>query len=202
MHNFFGNIITKGTPDVDRRLFNVVDSKDKIVEGIPTLVIGLENARNSIDGFNILDKKYGFTRWTYSKTERRCDYEDDLELFVSESIKSGLNCTKYTYVDFIGYGFDTIRKLIDVARNGMKKTVFLIKGSSFMFVYIEEYKTVLGVSLSLCEYIGIPKKKIFRLLSNAEYVHDTSFIDDTLRKCIGENTHFIPVLYRKVQNIT
>ena len=195
MEKFFGNIITKGNPDVDRSLFNVTSSPDTAIHGIPTLVVGLENARSMIDSFNIMDKHYGLTSWTYSKTERRCDYEEDLLQFITDSIKSRLDNVKYTYIDFINYRYRTMAKVIGFAKGDTKKTVFLTKGSSFMFVYSEKYNTVFGVSLSLCEYIGIPKKKVFRMLKNAEYVHDTSFIDSTLRKCIGNNTHFIPILY-------
>ena len=163
------------------------------------MVIGLENARSVIDNFNILDKKYGFISWTYAKTERRCDYEDDLELFMAESIKSALGCIKYTYIDIIRYGFDTIRKILGFAKDSSKKIVFLTKGSSFMFLYSEKYNTVFGLSLSLCEYMGINKKKIFKTVSNAEYVHDTLFIDCRLRKYIGNDTHLIPVLYDILQ---
>lgn len=195
MQKFFGNIVTTGKPDVDRSLFNVVPSIDMAVNGIPTLIIGLENARSAIDRFTILEKNYGLTSWTYSKTERRCDYEDDLDLFIEQSIKSGLNNIKYTYLDLMNYGFSTVRRLIGFAKGNTKKIVFLTKGSSFMFIYCEEYNTVFGFSLSLCEYLGIQKKKVYRMLKNAEYVHDTSFIGTTLRKVIGNETHYIPILY-------
>lgn len=195
MRKFLGNIVTNGNPDVDRDAFNVVKSIDESVEGIPTLVVGLENARKTIPDFNILNKCYGELSWTYSKTEHRCDYEDDLEGFVDMCVRKAVEGVKYTYIDFISYKRGTIRKILAFAKGPSKKTVFLTRGSSFMFVYSETYKTVFGVSLSLCEYIGIPKKKVIRLVRNAEFVHDTKSLDGLFRRAIGNDTHLVPVIW-------
>lgn len=64
-----------------------------------------------------------------------------------------------------------------------------------MFIYSEKYNTVFGISLELCEYLGVRKQKVFKLLKNSEYIHDTSFINSDLRKVMGGNTHYIPILY-------
>lgn len=192
----FGNIVSKTKVDADPSLFNVTDSLEKCIPGIPTLIIGLNNAKAMILGFSILEKDYGDKHWTYSKTERRCDYEDDLTRFCTESMLDALKSKAvYKYVDFTLLGIKRAHKMLEFARNMMKKFIFLTKGASFAFIYIPEVKTVFGLSLSLCEYIGVPKGKVLKRIWNTEYVRDTFFMEHWMRKAIGSDTHMIPVLY-------
>lgn len=195
----FGNIVTKSKVDVDTDLFNIVESCEKSIDGIPTLYIGLDNAKEHIPGFNILNKQYGDTFWTFKKNERKCEYDEDVDNFQKFAISKAVSSVKYIYIDFLNYTLNGIRKLLKIAGSNSKKVVFLTKGSSFMFVYMEEYDTVFGVSLSTAEYIGVPKGKIIKLLRNAEYIHDTTFITGHLRRAIGFNTHIIPILYSKLK---
>lgn len=192
----FGNIVSKTKVDADPSLFNVTDSLEKCIPGIPTLIIGLDNAKAMIPGFSILEKDYGDKHWTYSKTERRCDYEDDLDNFCGKSLLTMLNSKgAYKYIDFTSFGVKRASAMLEFARNRMKKTVFLTKGASFAFIYISELNTVFGLSLSMCEYLGIPKGKALKRIRNAEYVRDTFFMEHWMRKAIGSDTHMIPVLY-------
>jgi len=48
-----GNIVTSDNIKVDEN-FNVVDSLDKIIEGIPTLIIGIDNANKTNYKLNYL----------------------------------------------------------------------------------------------------------------------------------------------------
>lgn len=75
------------------------------------------------------------------------------------------------------------------------KILFLTKDSKFMFVYSREYNTVFGISLTLCQYIGIKQRKILRLLNNAKLINDISVIDNDMKRIIGTNTHYILPLY-------
>lgn len=190
-----GNIVTKSKKNDFGDIFNVVNSFDKIIEGIPTLIIGLEEAKENIDNFNIIDKQYNDVWWTFKKTERRCEYEDDILKFYNYAILHEMEKTKYVYVDLINFTITKIKKMIAFLRNNSKKYVFLTRNSHFMFVYSEEYNTVFGISLELCEYLGINKQKIYKLLRNQVYIHDTKFINADIRKAIGLNTHYILPLY-------
>ena len=190
-----GNIITKSKKNVFGDMFNVVKSFDEAIEGIPTLIIGVEEARKHINGFNILTKQYDNVWWTFAKTERRCEYEDDIISFYKYVILYGMEKIKYTYIDLINYKLNSIKKVINFLRDNTKKFIFLTRNSNFMFIYSEKYSTVFGISLELCEYLGVRKQKIFKLLKNVEYIHDTSFITSDLRKVIGGNTHYIPILH-------
>lgn len=189
------NIVTRSKKNVFGDIFNVVDSFGKTLDGIPTLVIGMDIAKENISGFNILAKRYGDIWWTFSKTERRCEYEDDIVEFYKYAVLHEMDKVRYVYIDPINYSLDRIKKAIGFLRGGTRKYVFLTRNSNFMFVYSEKYNAVFGISLELCEYLGVDRHKVYRLVRNSEYIHDTSFIDSDLRKVIGNNTHYILPLY-------
>lgn len=189
------NILTNSKKNKFDSFFNVVGSQEDLIPGIPTLVIGLENAKEYINGFSIINKQYGDIWWTFTKTERRCEYEDDILSFYKFAILNEMKKTKYIYVDIIKFKLSNIKKIIKFLGDDTKKYIFLTRNSNFMFVYSEQYNTVFGISLELCEYLGYNKQRIYRLLRNREYIHDTKFITPEIRKVIGFNTHYILPLY-------
>ena len=189
------NIVTKSKKNTFGNIFNVVNDYGDIIEGIPTLIIGIDEAKKHIENFTILNKVYGDIWWTFGKTERRCEYEDDIIEFYNYTILNGMKKTKYVYIDLINFKLSSIKKVIKFLKGYTKKYIFLTKNSHFMFIYSEVYNTVFGLSLELCEYLGIKKQKIYKLIRDGEYIHNTKFIDDNIRKVIGSNTHYILPLY-------
>lgn len=190
-----GNILTKSKKNTFGDIFNVVNSFDDLIEGIPTLIIGIDDAKQHIENFNIIDKRYGDIWWTFTKTERRCEYEDDIIEFYNYAILHEMQKTKYVYVDLTNFSLNSIKKMINFLGDITKKYIFLTRNSHFMFVYSEKYNTVFGISLELCEYLGIKKQKVYKLIKNGEYIHDTKFMSNEIRKVIGTNTHYILPLY-------
>ena len=189
------NIVTSAKKNTFGNIFNVVQSCDEAIEGIPTLIIGLESAKENIDNFSILKRQYGDIWWTFKKTEKRCEYEEDIVKFYNYAILREMEKTKYVYVDIVRYPYSKIKKVINFLGDSSKKYVFLTKNSNFMFVYSEKYNTVFGISLELCEYLGVKKNKVYKLLRNREYINDTKFIPQDIRRVVGNNTHYIPPLY-------
>lgn len=193
--NKIGNIVTTGKPSQYSELFNVVKSMDEIQRDLPTLIIGWKNVKSIFPDANILIKEYNGINWTFSKTERRCDYEDDVINFYNKSILSKMSEIKYIYVDIIRFGYRKIVKIIDFLKGKSKKLVFYTKNSNFVFIYSSEYKTIFGISLTLVEYLGITKRKVTSIIKNAEYIKDTGYINSDIRKVIGNNTHYILPLF-------
>ena len=107
-----GNIVTKSKKNTFGDIFNVVKSFDDIIKDIPTLIIGFEEAKEYIEDFNIIDKQYGDVWWTFKKTERRCEYEDDVIKFYNYAILHEMEKTKYVYVDLINFSLNSIKKMI------------------------------------------------------------------------------------------
>ena len=78
-----GNIVCSPQTKVDD-IFYKFKSCAEIDNNLPTMVIGIENAKGCIENFSILEKIYdnGKFRWTFKKNERRIDYEEDLKQFI------------------------------------------------------------------------------------------------------------------------
>ena len=78
-----GYIISKRTIKEKVNFVEVVDNIEKIDDPTkPFIIIGMNEAKKLVDDFNALEKQLDEdVFWTFSKTERRVDYERDLENF-------------------------------------------------------------------------------------------------------------------------
>ena len=69
--NYLANIYTKSKLDIEP-FFNVVDDENKLIDGIPTLIIGWDSVKSLYGDINILDKKVKDNiYWTFGQRERR-----------------------------------------------------------------------------------------------------------------------------------
>ena len=194
-----GNIYTSRKNPKFNELYNVIHSMDDAINGIPTLIIGRKNAQKCIPNYSILKKEYnnGMLFWTYEEMDSRADYEDDLQSFYDHCYNSFYGSVRYDYVDFINYGYTRLKKMINYFLHGTdERWCFLTRESHFLFIYAPKYKVVYGISLTLCGYIGIDKEKVKKQIRSNKanrFVYDTKFIDNSLRKVIGNKTHYIPI---------
>ena len=86
-----GNVITDEKVKLDKK-FNISNSLDDIIDTIPTLIIGLDNAKKLNTKLNYLDRKIDDnTFWTFNKKEKRVLFEEDLFYFYALVI--GICCT-------------------------------------------------------------------------------------------------------------
>lgn len=194
------NIVIKGKKNVFGNIYNVVNNCEQIDDTLPTLYIGLEQAKKCIDGFNILKKYYPNQNcwWTFSKTERRNDYITDVQKFQTDIILKVLSEVKYEYVDFIRYTRKRLVKFIKYIKSNNNKICFVTKGSNFIFIYDVKIKCEFGLSLTLCEYCGIDRYKVINHIKENKYNHfiyDMSFLTSETRRIIGDNTHYVLPLY-------
>lgn len=191
---FIGNIVTVGSKRGYSPLFNVVGTIDDAIVSIPTMVVGRSMSRNCTNT-NKMQRNNGNLRWTFAKTEDRAAFNEDINEFYRYCLNKSLETTKYVYVDFLKYTHTRIRKMLLFAGGNEKKLCFLTRKSNFLFVYCPKYNTVFGVSMTLCEYLGIERKKVLDTLSNTQFITPSEFIDDEMREIIGSNTHYILPLY-------
>ena len=194
------NIVTRGKKEDFSDIYNVVSSCDKINADLPTLYIGLNSAKKCIDNFSILQKHYKEQNcwWTFSKTERRNDYLNDIQKFQEDVILNALETVKYEYVDFIRYRRKRIINFIKYMYSNSDKICFLTRGSNFVFIYDVKLKTVLGLSLTLCEYVGLDKHKIINKIKSNNFnrfINNTVFLNSDVKRIIGNSTHYILPLY-------
>lgn len=203
--SYIGSIITKYSRDKFPPLFNVTEDFLSVDIKYPTIIIGLDNAREYIHDFSILRKSYENDTlwWTYKKTERRYEFENDMEKFYRFCIEKYLSRTPYYYLDIARYRYNDIKRIIEWINSETEKICFQTTESKFIFIYDTKLNIVFGLSLTLCEYCGVNRKKIIsRIKKNPQnvFIYNTSFIDREIHNIIGNNTHYILPLAKIFSN--
>lgn len=192
------NIITNEIVTDYPTIFNVCNTLNEKIQGIPTLIIGWKLMKRCFKDADILCKEYKKDEiyWTFTQVERKCDYDIDVEDFYKVVLNNTLNNVRYIYVDILNYSYTKIKKIINFLKNKeVYKLLYFTKDKNFMFIYSPQYNTVFGVSLSLCEYIGVSKNKVIRLLNNCELITKLDNINPKLKKVVGNDTHKLLPLY-------
>lgn len=191
---YIGNIITGYSKDKFPSFFNITKKYEERLPNIPTIIVGLEEARANIDGFLIIKKRYNDVWWTYRKTERKYEFDKDIEEFYSYCFKKFLSDVRYFYLNLPKYRYTDVKRIYNWIKEKELKLCFLTRDSNFIFIYDVEKNTVFGLSLTLCEYIGVERKKVVNLIKTNRYnkfVYDTGFITSDVRGIVGNNTHYI-----------
>lgn len=197
MQRKLGNIVDVNDKTIYDEIFNKVSSYDDIDTTLPTLVIGIDLAKTIMPNFSILHRGSGDLFWTFTKRERRSDNTEDLSEFKTLCVRRYAESFRYEYVNFTCYTYSRIKKFLNYIDGADNKVCFVTKDSRFVFIYSERYKTVWGLSLSLCDYINVDKKKVLQRLRsnpNNHFVNGVSFADPDIRNIIGDDTHLIPPL--------
>ena len=191
----FGNIVcpTNGQPKTFLKLCRYSELDEVEDRSIPTLVVGWEKAKKSINEANILQKWYPEQNvgWTFSSTERRSDYQKDITNFCEWLLTNVTSTSLYKQVDILRISLLDIKKFIRFIDSESPKFVFVDR-NKFLFVYSRKYKRTYGISLSTCEYVGINKEKIIeRILRNPfnERISNFAIIPYELRMRLGDRLH-------------
>lgn len=190
MEKVLANIITTSTKimfDLPVNKCNDMSCRD---EKLPTLIIGYDLAKKYIDDFNILKKYYPKQNiyWTFKRTERGVDYENDLKEFYKTVINEFCNKNKYIFIDIVNLRFQVAKKMINFIKSNEKKIVFN-ENNRFLYVYSEKYNTVFGYSLATSDFFGVKPNKVLKLFktdANNEFVYDFTNIPYEVKHIIGE----------------
>ena len=194
--NKIGNIISDVNVN-NIELYNKVSCLSEIDNNLPTLIIGLDKARENINGFSILKKRYNNIFWTFKKNERRNDYENDTKLFFNYSINCIIKDIKYKYINFTKFKSCKIKSFINYI-NLDKKIYYIMPNNNFIFIYDKNIKTVMGISLSLCDYAKLKRDKIIKKINNSNNLCkiDNKFIyNEMVKPFIFDKPHYILPLY-------
>lgn len=202
MQKPIANIVT----DTLKARFDIKVNKCKTMEEIdkslPTLIIGLENAKKYIDGFNILQKEYKEQKfwWTFLRTERMTDYQDDLQSFYCTAIKYAVESTEYEYVDVLECNYKRTKSILKyLFASNDEKLCYIDNNKSFIFIYSKKYNKIWGFSLSTMMFYGIKESTIDRVIKkigNCEMIKNFSTIPYKVRRIVGDKIHHNIILYR------
>ena len=194
--NYLANIYTKSKIDIEP-FFNVVDDENKLIDGIPTLIIGWDSVKSLYGDINILDKKVKDNiYWTFGKRERRNVMEVDVQKFKRKAMSITCNNVKYKFFNILTAKNDKKKSFYLLLKDTRYKTVFSF--NNMLYIYIDGTDTVVSISLRDVEYIGGDVKKIFSTLYNNKFVkvaNDNDLKDTNAKLFFKDNIYLIPYIF-------
>ncbi len=191
----FANIVSTTQINVPQD-FNVVQSMDEIIHGLPTLIIGFDLTDKlfpnyDVGNIKVTDNVY----WTTKKTESRDKHNIELEWFKHFAYHELIKDINYIFVDPIQYKKKSLLKIL-------KKIYTIPNKISYQhndMIYIYSDKFIFGVDLKLIKYIGLDISKIKRKIINVSsvflegadiFIEYKYIIDD-----MENQVRFLPYLY-------
>jgi hypothetical protein len=189
------NIVSKNKINVSED-FNVVQSMDEIIHGLPTLIVGFDYMDKHYPDFNILDRKISENLyWTFKKTERRDKHDEDLTWFMVNSYNDLIKDISYVFIDPLQYKTKVLLKILRKI-NEIKNIVTYVNGD-MAYIYGEKY--IFGVDLRLLEYVGFKKDKVKRMIKSKSSVFlDQNEILIEYKKYVedlGLKVRYLPYLF-------
>lgn len=168
-----GNIVSTQELKI-QGYFNVVDSLDKIIQGIPTLIVGWKFIKDKFPNYNITERKLdSLTYWTFNKTERRDIFNDDLDSFTQECYNRLISNVKYIYVDPIQ---DTKSRIYKILRKIYKSNrIFAYRHEDMVYLSIDDL--IFGIDLKILSFIGFNTDKI---IAKIKSISTAFLIDDDI----------------------
>ena len=193
---YIANILTKERFD-NIEYFNIVNDTNKIIESLPTLIIGWELAKSlfsdaSILDWQINDKWY----WTFGRKVRRNRYETDIFRFKKMIFENIIKNISYEFMDVLTMTKDEKQSFFNYIKDETKKNV-IIK-NDMVFILYENKNKVYGVSLRDIDYKGDDRKKFLKTLyknKNINVITEKIDIPYETRNIIMNNQYILPYLY-------
>jgi hypothetical protein len=199
---YIGRIITNMRKIDTIDFVEKTNKVDSIDDSIPTLIIGKELAESICgkENIRILNKKIRKNLfWTFTKLEKRSEYEKDVENFNSFVIDKLEKSVKYSFINIFYEPLSKIKRLITFIRNDARKDIYVTD----KHIYIN-YKTyVFGISLEQTRYIDVKDKSVMKLLNEGKnniVFQNDDFISYRLKKRIPNNLIIVPYLHFLMDN--
>ena len=189
-----GNIVSTSSVSVSED-FNVVQSLDEIIQGLPTLIVGWDYVKKNYPDYDVTDRKLADNLyWTVKKTEKRDIYEEDLFYFIQNTYNGLVKDIDYYYLDPFSFNRKQLVRLLKKL-NTCKSISY--HHDNMVYIYVEDY--ILGIDISLMEFIGFKYDKIIDKIKQKSSIFltkDMIFIEYKHRIENFENqVKYLPVLY-------
>ena len=173
-----GNIVTNNGITGIPNGFNILSIEEylKIKDNtLPTLIIGWEETKTNIPEASILRKKIKDNLyWTFSTTEKRTIFEEDLKSFIKKSYEDYVKEIKFFNIDPIIYKINTTEKLITKIKNVAGGFAYLYLNK---VVYIYHNSIIFSIDLEQLDFIGFDREIIISTLKES-----TKFFEENLEK--------------------
>jgi len=194
---YVGNIVT--SLKLDEENFNIYSDLESIDNDLSTLIIGWDNAKEFIgEDISILHKKINQKLyWTFSKKERKVDFEVDFEKFKEVCFNNFGDNIPYVYLDIL-HGKSKINKKIIKKILSLNNPIIYISDKNMVYIYGENI--IFGIDLNIIEYSSIKKEKILNRIKNLN--NNVLVTDEIFNKCkdllykIKYKNKLIPYIYK------
>lgn len=193
---YLGNIVT------DSKLttfdyYNVVKTKDKIIEDIPTLIVGYEKTKSIYgDNFSVLDWKIeDNVYWTYGRRERGEKYLENIEKFKNLCFNDMVKTVDYRLFNVLVESTERKKEFFNYIKDKKNKTIYI---SDDMVYLYEDNKHVIGFSLRDVEYGGGNKKRILSILLSDDknnILNSKDVFNNEFSYTLKNKPYIIPYLY-------
>jgi hypothetical protein len=189
------NIVSNNKIDVSEE-FNVVQSMDEIIHGLPTLIVGYDYVNKHYPDFDIMDIRVEPNLyWTFKRTEKRDKFQEDMSWFIRKVYGDLTKEITYIFVDPLQYRSRTLWKIIRKIYS-LKKIITYVQGD-MIYLYGEKY--LFGVDLKLLSYIGLNSDKIRNKIKSMSAVFlgaDEILIEykNTVEE-LGNKVRYVPYLF-------
>ena len=192
---YLGRIISK-RPIAD--LPEYIEVSDTFVDdGVPTLVVGKKVTAELFgpESMKVLDKRIrGEVYWTFSKFERRTDFEDDVKWFVDHTVQLADAGLQYYFVNIFTESVTFLKKFVRYVRSAKKKSVY----NNGVHLFFYSGKQVIGLSLDDCEYAGISREKILSKIERNPYnklFTASEFLTPKMSASVRNNDKLVPYIH-------
>ena len=138
-----GYIVSKRQIRGLRGFVECVDDVSKADSTKPMLLVGIDVAKAYSKDFSMVEKRLADNVfWTYGKTEKRVEYEKDIDKFYKFIIDDILDNIKYYYINILNLKYSKIKELYNILFNDEKKYIYLSNG--MLYILFKE-NGILGI---------------------------------------------------------
>lgn len=196
-----GNIVSNTDLNVGNE-FNVVDSLDNIIKGIPTLIVGYSIVKEIFgDELDFIERKIGDIFWTFTKDEQKKYHTPDFNEFINYCFNKKITDTTYIFIDPIQFSKSKIKKIINKIKSIDNIITYLNKKN---ILYLFGDNLIFGIDLNLIKFIGIDDikiKKKLKVISKTFLEGDEILIEyNEYLERLNNQTMYIPLLYSIKKN--
>lgn len=194
---YIGNVLTT-EPFDSKELYHIVDSPEKLIDGIPTLIIGWDNAKSlypdaSIIEWEISDNVF----WTYGKYEKRDKYEANIKRFQTYAFKNFVESLIYVFYDVLSEPLERFESFLSFISSDSKKIAYIT--GDMLYLYPCSGKKVIGLSLRDCDYLDVNlKKRLFSAIynnKNISLLKSGESIPKEIRFQLKGMSYILPYIY-------
>ena len=194
---YIANILTNKSFS-DKELYNVVKTKDELIEGIPTLIVGREYIKTFCPNVDLMnwEIKWHSLYWTYGNREKRNRYEKNIVEFRKIAMEEFIKSVKYEFINIMICSKEEKKQFLNTINELAEIPIYL--KNDMVYIYDGNNKKVYGISLRGIKYIGKDPKNFLSMLhkcKRAKFIELGDELSWETKNSLRNNQYIIPYLY-------